>query len=228
MQTASQMMTLRTRTAFTILDTSANYGVNTDSATTIGGGFWGSGTSTAPYLKKGLLTAARRIILQTNGRARMKDLRLILNPIDAVTISASAEIHDYVKSSVYSQPMITGDLNDNPNEAYGIPPRLHGIEVIVEDTPYVSDRPYADGTAGTRAYIKAANSAVIVYRPGGMDGAYGSKAFSSLQTFFYKYEMAVETKSEAWDRLINGSVVEWYVHKLVAPMTAFYVSAIIS
>src|SRR5262245_1489090 len=206
MQCASQMMTIRLRRIWDLLDTAGNWGTFTATATTLGGGKWDVGTSTAPYIKKGLQEAVRLIRLNTNGRAKLTDLRLILNPQDAIKMAASAEVHDYVKSSVYAWPMVEGELIPNPNEAYGLPRALYGIPVIVEDAPYVSTRPTDAPTTtggGTRAHIKAADQAVLVYRPGGMDAPYGVQSFSTAQMFYYKYEMAVESQSDSWHKRVQ-------------------------
>lgn len=228
MQCACQGMTARVLDFWTVADTSGNYTL-TDTATNVGGGRWDAGTSTAPYLQKGLQEIYRQIRLQTNGRAQLKDLRLILNPIDAIKIRASAEITDYMKSSVYSYPAITGELIKNANHAYGLPPELYGVPTIVEDSPYVSTRPVSGPTTvggGTRAHIKAAAAAAVLYRPGGMDAPIGTKSWSTMQMFYYKYEMTVEGYHDAWNKRHHGGVVDWRVFKMAAPTTGFYVTSI--
>lgn len=224
MQTASQAMTLRLRNLMVVLETSGNYSGNTDTATNLGGARWDVGTSTAPYLKKGLMKAGQAIHKGTNGRAKLTELKFVIHPDDAIKMAASPEIHDYVKNNTASLGYIKNNL-DNPNELYGLPSHLYGIEVVVEDGMYVSTRPVAAATAGTRAYAKTAGTGILVYRPGGLDGVYGTKSFSSIQMFYHKYEMAVETRTDDWNKLIEGSVVDEYVFKMVAPATAYYVTA---
>lgn len=234
MQTASQLMTLRARKIWSLLDTSGSFPtVNVDSATTLGGGKFDAGTSTAPYFQQGILEMARRINLQTNGVARPSDCMLILNPTDAIDIGKSAEMHDYMKGSPFAHPMITGQTNPmgpHPNYLWGLPSHVAGVEIVVENTPYVSTRMIEDesATAGTRAYVKASDSATMVYRPGGMDGVPGSKSFSTIQMFYYKYEMAVMTKTDDWNQKIQGLVVDWNVFKVVAGHTGAFASDIIT
>ncbi len=229
MQCASQLMTLRTRKIMALLDTSGSFpSTNVDTSTNWGGGLWDAGTSTAPYFKKGILSMARVINLQTNGKARFEDLMLILSPSDAIKISSSAEMHDYIKSSPDAERMITGALRPNPNQLWGLPSHVAGVEIVVENTPYVSTRPLEDesSTAGTRVYAKADDSGTMVYRPGGMDGVPGSKSFSTIQMFYYKYEMAVMTKTDEWNQKIQGLCVDWNVFKIVAGHTGAFASNI--
>jgi hypothetical protein len=77
---ASQAMTLRTKNVISTLETTGNWPTgHTDTATNVGGGKWDVGTSTAPYFKKSVLEAARRIIQATNNTVKLTDLRLILS-----------------------------------------------------------------------------------------------------------------------------------------------------
>lgn len=225
---ASQAMVLRTKNVMDLIDTSGAWGSYTDSATNLGGGKWDAGTSTAPYLKKGLLAACRLINFVTNGVVQISDLRLILNPIDAIKISASAELHDYIKSSKDAEAMITGELRPNPNELWGLPRRLYGVEVVVEDAVSVSTRNKADGTAGTRGYLKSADSALLVSRAGGIDAPYGSKSFSTVQLFYHKYEMSAEMRHDNWNKRHEGRVIDWYTSKIVAAPAGYFVSDIIT
>lgn len=235
MQTASQAMTNKTKNALGILETSGNWPTGTtDTASNLGGGFWGSGTSTSPNLKQGIETVYRKIRLATNGVAKIGDLRLLLNPTDAVAISKSQEIHDYMKSSPYALPVIKGEIVDNPNVGYGLPSHLYGVEVIVEDTPYVNTYAKADGSDATadtnpgRTYAKTANSAIFVYRPEGLDGVFGTRSFTTIQQFYHKYEMSVEMRHDTWQKRYEGRVIDWYVFKLVAPHTGFLVTSLLS
>lgn len=227
---ASQAMVQRTKRVMADLDAVGSWTGYTASATSLGGGKWDAGTSANPYLKKGILEACRKINFATNGVVQMQDLVLILNPIDAIKISASQEMHDYIKSSPDAEKMITGELRPNQNQLWGLPSRIHGLKVVVEDAVYVSTRNNADGTAGTRAYLKAEDSAIIVSRAGGVDAPYGAKSFSTEQLFYHKYEMAVEMRSgsDNWHKRHEGRVLDYYATKLVALPTGYFVSDIIT
>lgn len=228
---ASQAMTARTQNVIGVLETTGNWPTgHTDTATNVGGGKWDVGTSTAPYFKKSVLEAARRIIQATNGVAKLTDMRLVMSPTDAIDISASAEIHDYVKSAGGTNgawDMITGKIIENPNEAYGLPKHFHNIELVIEDGMQVTSRPYSgDSTAATRSNLKATSSATLVYRPGGMDGGLGTQSFSTVQIFYHKYEMAVEMHHDTWNKIYDGRVVDWYTVELAAPHTGFHFTSI--
>ncbi len=232
MQTASQLMTLRARRIWALLDTSGNFpSTNVASGSSWGGGKWDVGTSLLPYFQQGILAMVQQINLQTNGVARPEDCILILEPTDAIRIGKSAEMHDYMKGSPFAHPMITGETNPmgpHPNYLWGLPSHVAGVEICVENTPYVSTRMIEDesSTAGTRAYVKAAQTATMVYRPGGINGVPGAKSFSTIQMYYYKYEMAVMTKTDDWNQKIQGLVVDWNAFKIVAGHTGAFASAI--
>lgn len=225
---ASQAMTLRTKRILAILDDSTQYPTaNTSDATTLGGGKWDAGTSTAPYFRQGILKAAQAVHLQTNGSVQLSDMVLILSPAAAIVISKSQEMYDYLKSSPFAYPNIKGELA-NPNELWGLPSHVGGIKIIIEDTMSVTTRPLAAGTAGTRAYLKNDDIGVIVSRPGSLDAPYGTRSYSTIQLFYHKYEMAVERRVDSWNKRIDGRVLDYYVPKLVAAPAAYLASDILT
>lgn len=234
-QVASQAMTNRTNRIVALLETAAGWGNNTATATALNGGAgkWNqaSGDITDPsYLaiKKTILEACRRINLATNAVVQLSDLRLILSPGLAIAMAETSEIHDYIAKSRFAQPNLE-NLLGNPNELWGLPPNLYGVEVIVEDAPIVKIRPTSAGTdaalaAGQRQYCKADTSAVLCTRIGGIDGPFGVKSFTTLQCYFYKYELAVATFADSKNELTEGHVVEQFKEILAAPTSGFLIT----
>ena len=92
---AAKAMSLRTMLALDTL-TNASWGSNTGSATSLGGGFWSAGSSTAPYIMKTLFAAAQTIQQATNSAVALTDMILLIGPGLAAAMAESAEVHDYV------------------------------------------------------------------------------------------------------------------------------------
>lgn len=216
---AQQAMTLRTMRVWSseanglALDTTATWGTSTDTAATlsgIGGGTWANAQAAAPVIQPSLFEAARRIHLATNGTVKPSDLTLVINPIDAIALAASNEVKDFVKQQA-SSPDILKNGWDNPNQLWGLPATLFGFKLCVEDAMRVTTAPTATSTDGTRSYIKANNSAALFARPGGINAPFGSKAFSTVQLYWYKYDMAVEMHQpdNGWHKMWEGRVVDY-------------------
>ena len=120
--------------------------------------------------------------------------------------------------------LITGELRPNPNELWGPPSHVAGIKIVVEDAIYVSTRNNADGTDGTRGYIKAADSALLLARPGGLDAPYGGRSFSTVSLFYYRYEMSVESRYDTWNKRHEGRVIDYYIPKVTAAPAGYRIT----
>lgn len=230
---ASQAMINRTNRVMTLVQTASNWESNTDSANALSGGAgpWhtASDQPSDPHynaIRRSLFEAARRINLATNAVVAAKDLVVVISPELAIAMGNSAEIHNYLKHGPFSKAQLEG--GENSNREWGLPPDLYGFELIVEDTPYVSSRPAAADTAssesGTRQYAKDATSAVILSRKGGINGNYGAPSFSTLQMYFYEWEMAVFAWNDPRNLRTEGSVVDAFAEVLAAPQAGFLIS----
>ncbi len=235
---SQQAMTLRTYRLLTLAQNPAVWGNNTADAGTLNGlgasGTWDKASSdsadTGSYnaIKKSLLAALTYIVLQTNASVRVDDMRLIVSPELAELMASSSEISEYVKYGPYSKGNLEGS-DEKFIERWGLPPRLYGIEVVVEDCVRVTDRPSAGrGTQGlqttNRVYVKNINTAILASRPGGLDGAPGSKSFSTFQIYWYKNLMNVEAFWDAKNKKVDGSVVEQFCEILAAPSAGFLIT----
>jgi hypothetical protein len=236
---ASQAMVNRTNRIVNLLETSANWNGSTATANSLNGGAgkWDTASDdpTDPnYLaiNKSLMEAITRITLLTNGVVGINDLRLVLSPRAATKMSQTAEVHNYVKFGSDGRKIITETLG-NPSVTWGMPSEIYGIPVVVETCVRVSTPPVADGTqvtiaSGNRTFVKNDDTAFLVSRAGGLDGVYGSKSFSTVQCYFYKYEMAVEARNDGWNKLAEGGVVEQFQEVLAAPAAGFLITDILS
>lgn len=173
--------------------TNASWGANTASVATITGvpGAYGNtGTPTDPYLKVALLSAKMRINLGTGGQISGKDLKLVLNPRTAISLSASQEIHTYVKESPYSQGVITGRYNGT----WGLPDQLYGHDLVVDDTVYHDDK---EGASVEESDYVVPDGLFLLSRPGGLIATDGTTAKSTIAQFIYTG--GEESNGDDWD-----------------------------
>ncbi len=189
---ASQAMTNRTNRVVTLLQDPTQWGNNTADCNTINGGYgnWrnaSSDPSSPNYLaiKRSLGNACKLIRLLTNGMVKRKHLKLVLSLGLAEIMADTSEIYDYVKFGPYAQGAQRGEDRDMDEDG-GLPPKLYGIEICIEDSPLVNVYPNASGTAastltGQRTFVKNDTTALLVSRVGEIEGSYGAKSFSTVQ-----------------------------------------------
>ncbi len=243
MQPQNQLMTARTNRVVSLLETASNWGNNTDTANSLNGGAgtWDTASSdpnNPNYLaiKKSLDTVARQVKLYTNGVVDNngdRTLRLLISPGLAQKMSQSPEIHDYLKQCQYSLKQIEGK-EPGQNAIWGLPDQLYGWELIVEDAPIVTQRQnsseaigseaLASGPSPKRRYVKSDNSAVVLSRPGGLDGKYGAPSFSTVQIYYYGKEMEIETFDKPEDHLTRGYCTENVKEVLAAPASGYLIT----
>ena len=235
----SKAMTNLTQRVTTLLETTANWGSNTGSAGTLNGegvNWVGASNdeSSASFLaiKRTLLAAVRNINLATNGMVDPSDLKLVISPDLALTIAETSEIHTYIEKSVWALAQLRGDA-PNQNMYYNLPNSLYGLELVVEDAPRTTTRQVSAmtpatlapvGGTGQKQYIKTGSIATIVSRVGGLDGQYGSPSFSTLQRYYYKYEMAIEARVKAWDKYTEAACVDQFKEVLAAPQSGYCIT----
>lgn len=219
---AQQCMTARTMAVQALAQTASNWGPNTSPVQALVPGITGwygaSGDESSPnYLaiKKSLDAAFIVINRQTNGIVQRADLRLVLSPTDAQSISETDEIHQYLKASPFALDQIKGD-KPGQNAQWGLPDQLYGFKVVVEDCWRVTSRPLATATApagttagtgaGTRVSVWQDGSPALLSRPGGLDGEAGP-SYSTVQVYFYR-EMEVQSFDDRINERTMGRVVE--------------------
>ena len=227
-------MTQRTYAAVNAL-VGANYGVgnsaNVDgvagpngagaAAILASGQNWSNGTVSQPNIKLSLGRALLAINKATLGRLMPQDLTLILTPDMALAMALSPEVQDALKQSQYAMGALTGD-EPNVNGFFGLPPRLFGVKVVIEQT--IMDQTEKGPAAQTLQYVFPTGSAYLVVRAKDLAQPImpvnGSKPFSTI-TMFAVEEFTVERQVDTWNRVVKDAITTYYDMINVAPQGAF-------
>jgi len=224
---ANQQMTDRTSEFYTILQSSTNYDSNNSStATAAGGGFWGAATSTSRYIQKSLRVGVSNIMKSTMNGVQADDLVLVVGPTVAGAMAESAEIADYLAQAPPAPEYLQGELFKNQLANYGLPPKLYGINVVVDPMVYETNHL---GAASVKAFAAGENSAYLIARPGSINGNAGGSSFSFIHCFSYTpEEMLVETTDDFINKRKILSVVDTRQIKAVANEAGQLFTAVLS
>lgn len=231
-----QAMTNVTDRFITMMETAGNWGTNTSDANTLNGGAgtWDQGSddpASPNYLaiQKTILTAAKNIQLATNGMITLADMILIVSPGLAEAMANTSEIHSYLAKQERALQVLQGS-DPSMVAQWGLPQPYCGMRVVVEDGVIVRELPNAAATPATtnRTWIKSDNSAIIVTRIGGINGQYGSPSSSTIQRYFYKYDMAIEAFNEPKHKLYETHVVDQFKEILAAPRSGWLITNVLS
>ncbi len=233
---ASQAMTNRTNRIITMGQTASNWGSNTADANIINGGYgnWRNasadqGSPNFLAIKRSIGNACKVIRLATNGMVKRKDLKLVLSLGLAEIMADTDEIFNYIKYGPFSQGSQRGDDRDMDEDG-GLPPKLYGVEVCIEDSPMVNIYPNSTGTAasiatGNRLFVKNDTTAMLVSRVGGIEAPNGP-SFTTLQCYFYGPPMQVQQFPDKRNERIEGFVTENFFEILAAPASGFLFTGI--
>lgn len=214
---ARQAMTARTQLVASTLFDSSNYDathvLDRTSAT------WDAATTSNLNIRKAINLAARKIMDATLSAVGPQNLVLVVSDAVAAAMAESQEIVDYLKGSPDALGALRYQYRDEtPDaEAWGLPRRLYGVEVVVDSTRKVTTK--KKSTAATREAVLPSNQAVLCSRVGGLEAPYGPMSFSTVGLFM-KEEMTVEQLNDVNNRRTLGRVVEDYDVKMMAPGTA--------
>lgn len=219
---AQQAMTARTQKAATLLNTSGNFGTHTATATALGGGKWDVSTSALQYIQKSLHAAAEVVLKDSLGAVSPADLILAINPTCARLMRSSQELVGHILSSPHALAQVRGELPGR-NVIYGLPDKLYGYNVIVEDAVKVTSR---KGATKATSFVWSDTVAVLMARPGELEAPSGGPNFSTC-TVFLKEEMTVETERDNWHRKTRGRVVDDFDVVLTAPVSGYCITAVV-
>jgi hypothetical protein len=213
---ATQLMTLRTQRALSVLTTSSNWGSNYS----VSGTAFGSGPAyTQGNIQKLFQTATEKIMVATGGAVQMQDIIAVMSPKTAFKMSQSAELKDLIK---YTQGVQLMQGAGNYSR-YGIVPGLFGIgDIVIEDAVSVTSQ---KGATRTSDYMLGLDAVLFVSRPQGLVGVEGGSNFATLTNFVYE-DMTVETLDDPRNRRTVGSIVDNYVPELTAPLAGWYIANI--
>lgn len=207
-------MTSRTMLVATLAQTASNWpSTNTSTVNSLNAGAGkfdtaSSDPASANYLaiRKALVAAATEIVKQTNAVIKWRDVNMVGSPLLFNKMGNSAEMVDYLKGSPDAKSKQDGQFM----EEYNMPPKYAGIEMICEDSVKVTSKPNITtglATGGTRAWVWADQSPVLLSRKGSIDGKYGGKPPATVQLYTYR-NMEVWTKSDTDNERQMGRVVD--------------------
>lgn len=223
---AQKAMTARTKLVHDALATQANWdSVHWSAVTSIPGvsGTWDAALSTAPFIKKSINYGVKRIAKSTLGKVKKKDLRLVINPTTALAISETQELIDVIKQSPDAYGQVT--QGEGKWSEYGLPNRLYGVEIVVEDAVMVTT---AVGAATqTQDFVMADGCAYLMSRIGGLTARGGGPSFSTV-TLLAKEEMTITRDQQVRDRFVDIDVVDDVGVALTAPSAGFAFRSVLS
>lgn len=217
---AQQAMTGRTQLSITALTTAANYAsTHTSDVASIAGntGKWTLSTTARQDIQRSLHTAANQIKLDTLSAVKENELIVVISPDCARQIRVCQEIVDYIKGSYQALAQVRGELPGR-NVTYGLPDKLYGYELVIEDAVKVTSR---KGATKVSSYVLPGTTAFMCARPGSLVAPSSEGPNFSTCTLFMKEEFTVEVERENWHRRTKGRVVEDLQAVMTAPVTGY-------
>ncbi len=229
----NQAMLNRAKLFYTLASTAGTYtdaggtGINhTATATSLSGGFWGAGTSANRFIQKSLAAIIQAMDKATVNGVNLDDLYLVVSPTVADGMSRSQEIADgYHRQQDFSAYM-QYSLFANQMARYGLPPKLYGVNLVVD--PWI-ERTAKVGATPTKSYVSGTNVAYVMTKPGGITSASGGRSFGSFGFFTVANE---EMKTEVIDWPIDKRklvrTTDFLDVKSIAPASSYLVTAVLS
>lgn len=216
---AMQGMTARSYRVAKTLTTSSNYPTaNLVAAVADGGATWANATSTLPSIRKTITKAAVVIQQATLGVVMLSDLYVVFNPNTARIVMSSQEMIDYLKQSPDALSIWEGP--NEWNSRFGVPPRLFGMNVVVDDTVYNSTNA---GVTAVQNYTIPDNVAIVVTKQQAIAPSAGT-SFSTFELFAYE-EFSTYVQNDVFNRRYDLQVVEDVDDsQLFAPTSGAYIS----
>ena len=222
---ATQAMTARSYDAVGVMTTAANWPTSNKSATvdallSTTASAWTDSTAAELWIKKSINTVTETILQMTGGAIKPSDISLVVGPAIAHGMGEQAEIVQYL---VNHERAIEAGLmgNASANAAYGLPPMLYGVNLVVEDAVRVTTR---QGAATTTRSFMMGNNAVFLSRAGNLDGgAEGVPTLSTLTGFIHE-DMTVESEEDDWNRRTKGRVVDDYDFVLSSTISGYHIA----
>lgn len=223
---AQQAMTSRTQDVATALTTTGNYSSSHHSAASSISGMSGNlaaSTTARQDIKRAFNYMALQIIQDTLAAVDESSLRIVLGPQDAANIAQCQEIVDHIKGSPDALAQVRGELPGR-NTRFGLPDKLYGYEIVVEDAVKVTSR---KGATRATSFVWPQGSLVMCSQVGGLVGVADAPNFSTAVLFVYeKDEMAVETQHDTWNKRHDARVIDNRQAKVIAPASGFLLTSI--
>lgn len=217
---AQQAMTARTRAVHNVLSDTDNWDashVADVSAILTNSGSWELSTTQRSDIKRSLNYGINVIRQDTLAVVRKEDLCLVMNPVTANRVGESQELRDYIKGSEDAWKEVINQ--EGRYSEYGLPNKLYGVEIVVEDSVMVTSE---RGSSVTRSDVMGDGIAHLLARKEGLvNAAEGGPTWSTLMLFNYE-EMEVETFTDEKARRDEGHVVDDFAPVMASPVSGFY------
>ena len=217
---AQQMMTFRTIQAATICQASGNYlSANVfdigagDAGNT---GRWDVSTTARQDIKRSIDKAKEAILNATYSGVDVDDLYLVMNDETAMKLSITQEIVDMIKQSPDAYAYVKGEMSSkNPNATWNLPPKLYGVNLVIDDTRY-----HSTARRGTPVASRCLDSdkPFMICSPMGAATSTASPNPAFLTNFVYE-DFTVETMKDKNNRLTSGRITDDRVFEITAPQT---------
>lgn len=218
---AQLAMTGRTRRIHEALETNALWDAShIKDVVTIPGntGRWDQSTTGRSDIKRSINYAHDVIRKDTLAVIKRKDdMQLVMNPATAQRIGESQEMIAAFIQSRFAMAQFTGE--ETTYDDYGLPAKLYGVDVVVEDTVMVTSA--RDSATVVRQDVCADGTVYLLSRPGGLvSKSNNGPNFSTVMSFLYE-DMTTETLDDTNNRRTEGHVVDDTAEELVAPVSGF-------
>lgn len=224
MKASQQMMTLRTQLAVTQLTTAGNYPTgNTSAVSSITGvtGKWDVSTVARSDIQRSIEHGIESIQKATTlGNLRAGSFKLVMSPGCARKIGVTQEIKDMIKQAPSGLDYIKGQMDP---VIYGVPRRLYGVDVIIEDCVKVTNE-----KAATRAssFVLSDATPFLCYMEDADVNAAQAPNLSTGTIFVLEdNEMRVESFHLDIDKLTYGRVIDMIDPQVTAGGTGFLFTA---
>jgi hypothetical protein len=229
----NKAMLNRAKLFYTLVSTAGTYtnaggtGVDhTGTATALGGGLWSAGTSANRYIQKTLAAVVQAMEKATVNGLNLDDLWLVVSPTVADGMSRSQEIADGYHRQEQFADYMKYDLFTDQFARYGLPPKLYGINLLVDRW---IERTTKIGATATKSFVSGSNAAYVLHRPGGIKSASGGRAHGSVAFFTVKgQELNTEVIDMPWDKRQKVMVTDMLDCKMVAPAASYLITATLS
>ncbi len=219
----ARAMTEKTVRALSVLLTGANWGSNTNTATSLGGGLWSAATSTNFYIRNTIQAAVEQIILSTYGMVQPSDLTLVVNPHVARLMFATDEVANYVKGSPFSEKYLT-DSDGTIADRMGMPEYFSGVKLVIENAVKVTTK---KGATTSASFAMDGNSALLLCKKDQLVNVGGTSQFNTM-TRFYVEDHTVEIKDDPDNRRTVGRIVWNDTYVLTAPASGYLITHLFS
>jgi hypothetical protein len=219
---AQQAMTGRTLRVHKLLETNSYWDAShrKDVVSGIPGntGRWDQSTTTRSDIKRSINFAIDVIRRDTLAAVKQKkDMVLVMNPKTAQRLGESQEMINAFIQSRYAMSQFTGKESEYSD--YGLPERLYGIEVVVEDSVMTTSA--RDSATVVKQDVCADGVVYLLSRPGGLVSKSNSGPnFSTIMSFLYE-DMTTETLDDTNNRRTEGHIVDDSAEVLTAPVSGF-------